>query len=57
MATCALCSLPLDSSLLVLSVLLHAPLAALRQSPPFLGGAKVLELEFKCGKDFPKEAT
>jgi hypothetical protein len=25
--------------------------------PPISGGAKVLELEFKYGKDFPKEAT
>lgn len=55
MATYAPCYLPLDSPLLVLSVLLHVPLAVLRHSPYFT--AKVLELEFKWGKDFPKEAT
>lgn len=50
---CAPCSLSLDSP-----VLLHIPLATRRQREPHIpGGAKVLELEFKCGKYFLKEAT
>lgn len=48
-ATCALCSLSLYSPLLLPYPAAH-PLGYSEIEPPISGGAKVLELEFKCGK-------